>query len=101
MDYSENMAQMYKYEPQLSHFSKQQYSLHCTAGTEYLVKKLNYLYHLSDEMKHNYVLTTSVVDDICHLKINLKSFILSLTTALHNINPNMFFNISGVQIMVL
>lgn len=66
-----------------------------------IVKKLNYLYHLSDEMKHNYVLTTSGVDDICHLKINLKSFILSLTTALHNINPNMFFNIGGVQIMVL
>ena len=30
MDYSENLSQEYKYEPQWSHFNKNQYSLHCT-----------------------------------------------------------------------
>ena len=32
MDFSENISQMYKHEPQSSHFNKQQYSLHCTVN---------------------------------------------------------------------
>ena len=36
MDYSKNMAQMYKYKPQSSYFSKQQYLSHCTVRTKYL-----------------------------------------------------------------
>jgi len=56
MDFSENLSQMYKYEPQSSHFSKRQFSLHCT------VKHSNenercYLYHLSDDKKHDYAFT--------------------------------------------
>ena len=30
LDYSENIAQQYKYEPQSAHCSKRQFSLHCT-----------------------------------------------------------------------
>ena len=30
LDYSENMTHQYKFEPQSSHFSKKQFSLHCT-----------------------------------------------------------------------
>ena len=66
MDYSKNIAQMYKYKPQSSHFSKQQYSLHCTVRTKYLDSQPthNYLYDLSDEMKHDYAFTASVVDHV-------------------------------------
>ena len=57
---------MYKYKPQSSHFSKQQYSLHCTVRTKYLDSQPthNYLYDLSDEMKHDYAFTASVVDHV-------------------------------------
>ena len=30
MDFSENLSQIYKYDPQSSHFDKKQYPLHCT-----------------------------------------------------------------------
>ena len=30
MDYSENLSQQYKFEPQSCHFNNSQYSLHCT-----------------------------------------------------------------------
>ena len=41
MDFSENLTQSYKYEPQSTHFNKKQYSLHCSVkhtenGHEYL-----------------------------------------------------------------
>ena len=65
------MAQMYKYEPQSLHFSKQQYSLHGTVRAEYLDSQPthNYLYHLSDEMKHDYAFTASVVDHVLSLEV--------------------------------
>ena len=47
---------MYKYKPQSSNFKKQKYSLYCML--KYVSKddlNYNYLYHLSVEMKHNYV----------------------------------------------
>ena len=47
-NYSENLTQSYKYEPQSSHFNKQQYSLHCTVK-HLKDAKHQYLYHLSDE----------------------------------------------------
>ena len=62
MDYSENLITAYKFEPQSSHFNKTQYSLHCT------VKQTSngnvYLYHLSDEKKHNQPFTSAVIDEI-------------------------------------
>ena len=47
MDFSENISQMYKNEPQSSHFNKAQYSLHCTV--EHQQNEYKYNYHLSDE----------------------------------------------------
>ena len=46
MDCSENLAQQYKYEPQSSHFSKRQFSLHCTI--KHLPNSHEYNYHLSN-----------------------------------------------------
>lgn len=53
MDFSANINQIYTFEPKSSHFVKQQYSLPCT-GT------LN----LSDEMKHDFLYTSTVADYI-------------------------------------
>ena len=66
-DYSENLSQSYKFEPQSSHFNKQQYSLHCT------VKHLpnsehEYIYHFSDSKKHDFAFTSSVVDHLVELE---------------------------------
>ena len=58
MDFSENLAQQYKYEPQSSHFSKRKFSLHCTL--KHLPNSHDYIYHLSNEMKHNYAFTATV-----------------------------------------
>ena len=59
MNFSENLAQQYKYEPQSSHFSKTQFSLHCTV--KHLPKSHEYIYHLSNEMKHNYAFIATVL----------------------------------------
>ena len=59
MDFSENLAQQYRYEPQSSHFSKRQFSLHCTF--KHLPNSHEYIYHLSNEMKHNYAFTATVL----------------------------------------
>ena len=58
MDSSENLVQQYKYEPQSSHFSKRQFSIHCTV--KHLPNSHDYIYHLSKEMKHNYACTATV-----------------------------------------
>ena len=62
MDFSENLTQAYKYEPQSSHFNKKQYSLHCTV--KHTKDGHKYLYHLSDEKKHDQAFTSVVVDQI-------------------------------------
>ena len=62
MDFSENLAQSYKYEPQSSHFNKQQYSLHCMV--KHFQGNFEYLYHLSDEKKHDHAFTATVVNNI-------------------------------------
>ena len=70
MDYSENMAQMHKYEVQSAHFNKRNYSLHCTVehldGDKHpnLKSPYFYHYHLSDEMTHDSAFT-SVVFERC------------------------------------
>ena len=37
MDYSENLSQQYKFEPQSYHFNKSQYSLHCTLNIQLVI----------------------------------------------------------------
>ena len=68
MDYSENLSQQYKYEPQSSHFNKNQYSLHCTVKhTGAINSPYEYIYHLSDEKKHNFAFTSVAVNHILEL----------------------------------
>ena len=56
---------MFKFEPQSSHFNKQQYSLHCTVKYTTDPNCLHhYYYHLSDVKKHDYAYTSAVVDHI-------------------------------------
>ena len=62
-DFSENVSQHFKYEPQYSHFNKKQYSLHCTARHKDN-SPYDHYYHLSDEMKHNYSFTSAVVEHL-------------------------------------
>ena len=59
MDYSENITQAFQYITQSSHFSKKQYPLHCTVKHE--GGKNHYLYHLSDELTHNFSSTFNVM----------------------------------------
>lgn len=68
MDYSENIATSYKFEPQSSHFNKSQYSLHCTV--KHNSDGNTYLYHLSDKKKHNQAFTSAVVDHIVNESAN-------------------------------
>ena len=65
MDFSENITQMYKFKPQSSHFNKSQYSLHCTV--EHQDNHHSYFYHLSDEMKHYFALTATIIDHILQI----------------------------------
>ena len=59
MGFSENLAQQDKYEPQSSHFSERQFSLHCTI--KHMPNSHEYIYHLSNEMKHDYAFTATVL----------------------------------------
>ena len=90
MDYSENLSQTYKYEPQSSHFNKQQYSLHCTL--KHFDDKESpclYMYHLSNVMKHNYKFTSTVIDKL--LEDHNNNDIIRFKS--DNINVNGFFTI--------
>ena len=63
LDFSENLAQMYKEEAQSSHFNKPQYSLHCSV--KYVDgKKCLYIYHLSDDKKHDFAFTSKVASHL-------------------------------------
>ena len=68
MDYSENMAQMHKFEVQSAHFNKRNYSLHCTVEHVDINEHPNlkspyiYHYHLSDDMTHDSAFTSEVFD---------------------------------------
>ena len=65
MDFSENLTQLFKYEPQSSHFNKSQYSLHCTVKHTGLEESpYHYLYHLSNVMQHDHTFTSVVVNEI-------------------------------------
>ena len=54
-----NITQPHKCEPQASHFDKEQCSLHCTV--KYTDSGNKYLYHLSDDKKHDFAFTSSIV----------------------------------------
>ena len=85
-----------KYDPQSSHFNKSQYSLHCTVQhTSNDEAKYDYLYHLSDVMKHDHAFTSAAVDHILDVK-GIPSIIrLTLTAVRLNTNANGYF-VSGI-----
>ena len=70
MDYSENITQSFKYEPQEYHFNKKQYSLHCTVKHE--EDRNKYFYHFSDELTHNFAFTQSVVEHLIKIDPELE-----------------------------
>ena len=63
LDYSENVSGTPKFEPQDAHFSKRQFSLHCTV-VHFGDKEHHFLYHLSDDLTHGWCYTEKVVEDI-------------------------------------
>ena len=62
MDFSENVSGSTKYEPQDAHFSKKQFSLHCAVAHH--PESNIYLYHLSDNRKHDHLYTKAVVESL-------------------------------------
>ena len=66
MDFSENITASPKFEPQSSHFSKRQFSFHCTVmhTAKEGIPVNTYIYHLSDYVKHDSIFTMNVVFDI-------------------------------------
>ena len=70
LDYSENMTQQNKFECQSLHFSKKQFSLHCTV--KHLPDSQEYIHHLSNVMTHNYAFTSTVLKYlIAHSSTNI------------------------------
>ena len=63
MDYSENVSGTPKFEPQDAHFSKSHFSLHCTVA-HVDGKSHNYIYHLTDDLNHDWLFTSEVLNDI-------------------------------------
>ena len=57
---------MHKFESQSSHVNKAQYSLHCTV--RHGANGNLYLYHLSDEKRHDYTFTAAVVEHIISIE---------------------------------
>ena len=63
MDYSENVLCIPQFEPQDTHFSGKQTSLHCTVMTKpFLPEKEPY--HLSDCKLHDSIFTMTVTHDV-------------------------------------
>ena len=62
MDFSENLPQLLKYEPQSSHFNRKQYSSHCTVIHDKEGDK--YIYHLSDHLEHSFAFTFCVINHL-------------------------------------
>ena len=72
MDYSENVSGSPKYEAQDAHFSKNQFSLHCTVAHHVDFNK--YIYHLSNVRTHNHYFTLEVVHDLATMYNEVKIF---------------------------
>ena len=63
-DYSENIQEIPKFQPQDMHFNKKSHSLHCTVIHLSMDPQENqYLYHFSDITKHNWAHTQLVDKD--------------------------------------
>ena len=91
MDYSGNVSGTPKFEPQEAHLSKRQFSLHCTVG-HVDDKGHNYIYHLADDLNHDWLFTSEVLNDFILLYIQIAPSIdLNLTIVLHNSSLSISF----------
>lgn len=75
MDFSENLSGTPKFEPQSDHFSKQQFSLHCTVKYDCNIEtekpSYSYYYHLPDDSTRDAVFASTVVWDLlCKMDLN-------------------------------
>ena len=77
LDYSEDIAEKPKFEPQPAHYSGSQSSLHC--NVIHSSPENVYVYHLSDVLNHDASFTKAVVLDLIneHLKNNKRIYIKS------------------------
>lgn len=55
------MTQIHQTEPQSSHFNKNGYSLPCTVMLQLPEESPLYYYYLSDDMKHDWAYSSSVI----------------------------------------
>ena len=58
---------MSKFESQSCHFNKKSYSLHCTVLHKNPNIPIQYIYHLSNEMKHNSAFTATVINHLVEI----------------------------------
>ena len=87
MDYSEKIPQLFKYEPQYSHFNKKQYSLHCTVMHNASTHHHKYIFHQSNHLKHNFAFTFSVINYL----LSLDDVILLIHLKNYNCKHNIIF----------
>ena len=73
MDYSENISNSPKYEPQDAHFSSKQISLHCTV-VHPVDADVSYAYHLSDDKCHDSAFTSNAIDDLLETYHEYKNY---------------------------
>ena len=88
LDYSENLIQSYKYEPQSSHFNKAQYFLHCSVKHS-SDQTFSYLYHLSND-RILLLLKQSSITFWKRMGLQL-SYVSNLIIALFNTSAKMYF----------
>ena len=63
-DFSENLSGTPKFELLSAHFLKWQFSLHCTVEHDCNIESENLQYHLPDDLTHDAVFTSTVVQDL-------------------------------------
>ena len=66
LDFSENITNTPKFEPQSAHFSKKQFSLHCSVmhSCSQDFPQYQYFYHFSDVIRHDFYFSITVIKDL-------------------------------------
>ena len=66
LDFSENITNTSKFEPQSAHFSKKQFSLHCSVmhSCSQDFPQYQYFDHFSDVIRHNFYFSITVIKDL-------------------------------------
>ena len=75
MDYSENIQNTPKHQPQDAHFNPAQHTLHCTVVyPAYDSNNVNYAYHVSRDNVHDGSFTSTVIDDLLKSNNEVKHY---------------------------